>query len=74
MTIKGWWEDPVQAHSERCVPTIFPGAQEKKWISLHADQEYVLQVNLLRTRAGYRKVQSQSSSLVRHTFYPNVFY
>ncbi|CAJ0938540.1 unnamed protein product [Ranitomeya imitator] len=30
MTIKGWWEDPGQAHDERSVPIIFPGAQEKK--------------------------------------------
>ncbi|XP_069582412.1 activating signal cointegrator 1 complex subunit 3 [Ranitomeya imitator] len=63
MTIKGWWEDPGQAHDERSVPIIFPGAQEKKWISLHADQEYVLQVNLRRIRAGYRKGKQDSKAI-----------
>ncbi|XP_066464224.1 activating signal cointegrator 1 complex subunit 3 isoform X1 [Eleutherodactylus coqui] len=63
MTIKGWWEDPVQAHSELSVPIIFPGAHEKKWISLHADQEYVLQVTLQRTRAGYKKGKQDSKAI-----------
>ncbi|XP_075718320.1 activating signal cointegrator 1 complex subunit 3 [Rhinoderma darwinii] len=63
MSIKGWWEDPAQAHNELPVPILFPGAQEKKWISLHADQEYVLQVNLQRIRAGYRKGKQDSKAI-----------
>ncbi|KAM3931944.1 activating signal cointegrator 1 complex subunit 3 [Leptodactylus fuscus] len=63
MTIKGWWEDPVPAHNELSVPIIFPGRQEKTWISLHADQEYVLQVNLQRIRAGHRKGKQDSKAI-----------
>ncbi|KAG8582318.1 hypothetical protein GDO81_008009 [Engystomops pustulosus] len=63
MTIKGWWEDPVQTHNEISIPIIFPGVQEKKWISLHADQEYVLQVNLHRIRSGYKKGKQDSKAI-----------
>lgn len=56
LSIKGWWEDAIQAQNELPIPIILPGAQEKKWNTLHADQEYVLLVNLRRIHTGYKKV------------------
>ncbi|KAM4695371.1 activating signal cointegrator 1 complex subunit 3 [Discoglossus pictus] len=50
LCIKGWWDTSVQKQNEVPIPT-----QDKTWIPLHADQEYVLQVNLQRIRTGYKK-------------------
>ncbi|XP_063773108.1 activating signal cointegrator 1 complex subunit 3 isoform X1 [Pseudophryne corroboree] len=63
LTIKGWWDDPIQAENELPIPIVFPGVQEKKWLTLHADQEYVLQVNLHRIRAGFKKGKQDSKAI-----------
>lgn len=63
LSIKGWWEDAIQAQNELPIPIILPGAQEKKWNTLHADQEYVLLVNLYRIRTGYKKGKQDSKAI-----------
>lgn len=55
LSIKGCWDDPVQPQNEVPVPSLTTDARDdKRWIKLHADQEYVLQVNLQRTQMGYQ--------------------
>ncbi|XP_053317304.1 activating signal cointegrator 1 complex subunit 3 [Spea bombifrons] len=63
LQIKGCWDRAVQTQSEVSIPTNISGTQEKKWIMLHADQEYVLQVSLQRIRAGYRKGKQDSKAI-----------
>ncbi|XP_053566552.1 activating signal cointegrator 1 complex subunit 3 [Bombina bombina] len=63
LCIKGWWENRVQKEDEVPVPTVLQGKQEKTWIKLHADQEYVLQVNLQRIRTGYKKGKQDSKAI-----------
>nr|DBA26537.1 TPA: hypothetical protein GDO54_010781 [Pyxicephalus adspersus] len=63
LSIKGWWEDAIQAQNELPIPIILPGAQEKKWNTLHADQEYVLLVNLHRIHTGYKKGRQDSKAI-----------
>ncbi|OCT80431.1 activating signal cointegrator 1 complex subunit 3 [Xenopus laevis] len=60
LNIKGWWENENQTLPVHTVP---PGKQDKKWMMLHADQEYVLQVNLQRIRAGYKKGRQDSKAV-----------
>ncbi|MEE6475928.1 hypothetical protein FKM82_010900 [Ascaphus truei] len=63
LSIKGWWEDAIQTKNELPIPTVLPGKPDKKWASLHADQEYVLQVNLRRIRMGYKKGKQDSKAV-----------
>uniref|UniRef100_A0A8C5WDJ5 Activating signal cointegrator 1 complex subunit 3 n=1 Tax=Leptobrachium leishanense TaxID=445787 RepID=A0A8C5WDJ5_9ANUR len=63
LSVKGCWDQAVQPQNELSIPTVFPGKQDKVWITLHADQEYVLQVSLQRIRAGYRKGKHDSKAI-----------
>ncbi|NXM28469.1 ASCC3 protein, partial [Oxyruncus cristatus] len=55
LSIKGSWDDPVQPQNEVPVPSLTTDTRDdKRWIKLHADQEYVLQINLQRTQMGYQ--------------------
>ncbi|KAM7060361.1 activating signal cointegrator 1 complex subunit 3 isoform 2-T3 [Acridotheres tristis] len=55
LSIKGSWDDTVQPQNEVPVPSLTTDTRdEKRWIKLHADQEYVLQINLHRTQMGYQ--------------------
>ncbi|KAM4772205.1 activating signal cointegrator 1 complex subunit 3 [Rhinophrynus dorsalis] len=60
LSIKGLLEDSNQTIP---IPTVPQGTHEKKWVMLHADQEYVLQINLQRIRAGYRKGKQDSKAI-----------
>lgn len=55
LSIKGCWDDAVQPQNEVPVPLLTTDTRDdKRWIKLHADQEYVLQINLQRTQMGYQ--------------------
>lgn len=58
LSIKGWWDGSVQGQNELPIPTLATDMRdEKKWIKLHADQEYVLQIYLQRIQMGYHQVE-----------------
>ncbi|XP_017674190.1 PREDICTED: activating signal cointegrator 1 complex subunit 3 [Lepidothrix coronata] len=62
LSIKGSWDDPVQPQNEVPVPSLTTDTRdEKRWIKLHADQEYVLQINLQRTQMGYQGKQDSKA-------------
>ncbi|KAM8954511.1 activating signal cointegrator 1 complex subunit 3 isoform 1-T1 [Pelodytes ibericus] len=63
LRIKGCWDHTIQTQNELSIPTLLHNTQEKKWVTLHADQEYVLQVSLQRTRVGYRKGRQDSKAI-----------
>uniref|UniRef100_A0A667ZNW1 Activating signal cointegrator 1 complex subunit 3 n=1 Tax=Myripristis murdjan TaxID=586833 RepID=A0A667ZNW1_9TELE len=62
MSVKGWWEDS-QEQTERPLPTTVGNLRdERNWLDVHADQEYVLQVSLRRFNMGQQKVSSDSKA------------
>ncbi|NWT00841.1 ASCC3 protein, partial [Mionectes macconnelli] len=62
LSIKGSWDDAVQSQNEVPVPSLTTDTRDdKKWIKLHADQEYVLQINLQRTQMGYQGKQDSKA-------------
>ncbi|NXR61952.1 ASCC3 protein, partial [Rhadina sibilatrix] len=62
LSIKGSWDDAVQPQSEVPVPSLTTDTRDdKRWIKLHADQEYVLQINLHRTQMGYQGKQDSKA-------------
>ncbi|XP_059501244.1 activating signal cointegrator 1 complex subunit 3 [Stegostoma tigrinum] len=49
LRIKGWWENAPNGENEKALPNVGTGIRdEKNWTQVHADQEYVLQINLRR--------------------------
>lgn len=57
ISVKGSWDDLVEGHNELSISTLTADKRdENKWIKLHADQEYVLQVSLQRVHFGLPKV------------------
>lgn len=62
LSVKGWWEEsPVQ--TERPLPA--PGGNLRdpsSWLTVHADQEYVLQVNLRRVNMGQQRRKQDSKA------------
>ncbi|XP_039914764.1 activating signal cointegrator 1 complex subunit 3 [Hirundo rustica] len=66
LSIKGSWDDAVQPQKEVPVPSLTTDARDdKRWIKLHADQEYVLQINLHRTQMGYQGKQDSKAMAPR---------
>ncbi|KAM7060359.1 activating signal cointegrator 1 complex subunit 3 isoform 1-T2 [Acridotheres tristis] len=66
LSIKGSWDDTVQPQNEVPVPSLTTDTRdEKRWIKLHADQEYVLQINLHRTQMGYQGKQDSKAMAPR---------
>ncbi|XP_042668501.1 activating signal cointegrator 1 complex subunit 3 [Centrocercus urophasianus] len=62
LSIKGCWDDPAQPQNEVPVPSLIPDTRDdKRWIKLHADQEYVLQIHLQRTQMGYQGKQDSKA-------------
>lgn len=56
LSVKGWWDDS-EGHSELSITTMTSDKRnDHRWIRLHADQEYVLQVSLQRAHVGFHKV------------------
>ncbi|NXE62437.1 ASCC3 protein, partial [Calcarius ornatus] len=66
LSIKGSWDDAVQPQNEVPVPSWTTDTRDDKtWIKLHADQEYVLQINLHRTQMGYQGKQDSKAMAPR---------
>ncbi|XP_064268864.1 activating signal cointegrator 1 complex subunit 3 [Passer domesticus] len=66
LSIKGSWDDAVQPHNEVPVPSWTTDTRDdKRWIKLHADQEYVLQIKLHRTQMGYQGKQDSKAMAPR---------
>ncbi|XP_030802509.1 activating signal cointegrator 1 complex subunit 3 isoform X1 [Camarhynchus parvulus] len=64
LSIKGSWDDAVQPQNEVPVPSWTTDTRDdKRWIKLHADQEYVLQINLHRTQMGYQQGKQDSKAM-----------
>ncbi|KFO22319.1 Activating signal cointegrator 1 complex subunit 3 [Fukomys damarensis] len=61
LSVKGSWDDLAEGHNELSVSTQ-PADQrdDNKWIKLHADQEYVLQVSLHRVHFGFYKGKQEN--------------
>ncbi|XP_002196630.3 activating signal cointegrator 1 complex subunit 3 [Taeniopygia guttata] len=66
LSIRGSWDDAVQPQNEVPVPSWTADTRDdKRWIKLHADQEYVLQINLHRTQMGYQGKQDSKAMAPR---------
>uniref|UniRef100_A0A8C3R710 Activating signal cointegrator 1 complex subunit 3 n=1 Tax=Cyanoderma ruficeps TaxID=181631 RepID=A0A8C3R710_9PASS len=66
LSIKGSWDEAVQPLNEVPVPSLTTDTRDdKRWIKLHADQEYVLQINLHRTQMGYQGKQDSKAMAPR---------
>uniref|UniRef100_A0A8D0L2G8 Activating signal cointegrator 1 complex subunit 3 n=1 Tax=Sphenodon punctatus TaxID=8508 RepID=A0A8D0L2G8_SPHPU len=64
LTIQGSWDDSVQHQDELPIPTSATEVRDdKKWIKLHADQEYVLQINLQRLHMRHHKGKQDSKAV-----------
>ncbi|KAL4657484.1 activating signal cointegrator 1 complex subunit 3 [Arapaima gigas] len=63
MSVKGWW-DKSSEQTERPLPAAMSDIRaEKNWLPVHADQEYVLQVNLRRIHSGLQKRKQESKAV-----------
>ncbi|XP_073933923.1 activating signal cointegrator 1 complex subunit 3 isoform X2 [Castor canadensis] len=61
ISVKGSWDDLAEGHNELSVSTLTADKRDdNKWIRLHADQEYVLQVSLQRLHFGFHKGKQES--------------
>ncbi|XP_049753918.1 activating signal cointegrator 1 complex subunit 3 isoform X2 [Elephas maximus indicus] len=64
LSIKGWWNDSDEGQNEISIPTLVSDKRDdNKWIRLHADQEYVLQVSLQKVHIGFHKGKQESSAV-----------
>ncbi|XP_076593233.1 activating signal cointegrator 1 complex subunit 3 isoform X1 [Chaetodon auriga] len=62
MSVKGWWEES-QEQTERCLPAAGANLREERsWLDVHADQEYVLQVSLRRINQGQQRRKQDSKA------------
>lgn len=62
MSVKGWWEDS-QEQMERPLPAAGANLREERsWLDVHADQEYVLQVSLRRINLGQQRRKQDSKA------------
>uniref|UniRef100_A0A8C0GE26 Activating signal cointegrator 1 complex subunit 3 n=1 Tax=Chelonoidis abingdonii TaxID=106734 RepID=A0A8C0GE26_CHEAB len=64
LSIKGCWDESSQEQNELPIPTLATDMRDdKKWIKLHADQEYVLQINLQRVQMRHHKGRQDSKAV-----------
>ncbi|VTJ78491.1 Hypothetical predicted protein [Marmota monax] len=64
ISVKDSWDDLAEGHNELSVSTLTADKRDdNKWIKLHADQEYVLQVSLQRVHFGFHKGKQESSAV-----------
>ncbi|XP_034729365.1 activating signal cointegrator 1 complex subunit 3 [Etheostoma cragini] len=62
MSVKGWWEES-QEETERPLPAAGANPKaENRWLDVHADQEYVLQVSLRRINLGQQRRKQDSKA------------
>uniref|UniRef100_A0A8C5LGL3 Activating signal cointegrator 1 complex subunit 3 n=1 Tax=Jaculus jaculus TaxID=51337 RepID=A0A8C5LGL3_JACJA len=61
LSIKSSWDGLAEGHDELSVSTLAADARDdNRWIQLHGDREYVLQVSLQRVRFGFHKGKQES--------------
>ncbi|XP_062952899.1 activating signal cointegrator 1 complex subunit 3 isoform X4 [Cynocephalus volans] len=64
ISVKGSWDDLVEGHNELSVSTLTADKRDdNKWIKLHADQDYVLQVSLQRVHFGFHKGKQENCAV-----------
>ncbi|XP_006865917.1 PREDICTED: activating signal cointegrator 1 complex subunit 3-like [Chrysochloris asiatica] len=64
LSVKGWWDDSVEGQKELSIPTLISDKRDdNKWIKLHTDQEYVLQVSLQKVHSGFHKGKQESAAV-----------
>lgn len=62
MSVRGWWEES-QEQTEHPLPRAGGNLREESsWLSVHADQEYVLQVSLKRINQGQQRRKQDSKA------------
>ncbi|KAM4632986.1 activating signal cointegrator 1 complex subunit 3 [Polymixia lowei] len=62
MSVKGWWEE-CREQTERPLPAAAGNLREERsWMDVHADQEYVLQVSLRRVNLGQQRRKQDSKA------------
>ncbi|XP_032413978.1 activating signal cointegrator 1 complex subunit 3 isoform X1 [Xiphophorus hellerii] len=62
MSVKGWWEES-QEQMECPLPRRGTNLREEsRWLDVHADQEYVLQVSLHRLNLGQHRRKQESKA------------
>ncbi|XP_068602904.1 activating signal cointegrator 1 complex subunit 3 [Brachionichthys hirsutus] len=62
MSVRGCWEDS-QEQTERLLPATRANLREQRsWLGVHADQEYVLQVSLRRINLGQQRRPQDSKA------------
>ncbi|XP_068188978.1 activating signal cointegrator 1 complex subunit 3 isoform X2 [Antennarius striatus] len=62
MGVKGWWGDSQEQTECRLPATGANLRQERSWLDVHADQEYVLQVALRRINLGQQRRAQDSKA------------
>lgn len=64
LSVKGWWDDAAEGHDEISITTVASDKHsDNRWVRLHADQEYVLQVSLQRVSLGFHKGKQDSHAV-----------
>ncbi|KAB0348345.1 hypothetical protein FD754_013202 [Muntiacus muntjak] len=64
LSVKGWWDDAAEGHDEVSITTLASDKRsDNRWVRLHADQEYVLQVSLQRVSLGFHKGKQDSHAV-----------
>lgn len=64
LSVKGWWDDAAEGHDEISITTVASDKRsDNRWVRLHADQEYVLQVSLQRVSLGFHKGKQDSHAV-----------
>lgn len=61
LSVKGWWEESQEQLEHRLPAAGANPRDERSWLDVHADQEYVLQVSLRRINLGQQRVSTNSS-------------
>ncbi|KAM3873609.1 activating signal cointegrator 1 complex subunit 3 [Diretmus argenteus] len=62
LSVKGWWEEN-QEQTQRPLPASRGNLREERsWLDVHADQEYVLQVSLRRINLGQQRRKQDSKA------------
>uniref|UniRef100_A0A8K9XUX2 Helicase C-terminal domain-containing protein n=1 Tax=Oncorhynchus mykiss TaxID=8022 RepID=A0A8K9XUX2_ONCMY len=60
LSVKGWWEGCGE-QAQRPLPAARGKLRdERSWLDVHADQEYVLQVSLQRINTGQQRVRTHT--------------
>ncbi|XP_072535818.1 activating signal cointegrator 1 complex subunit 3 [Salminus brasiliensis] len=62
MSLKGWWEGCEEQTEQALSTNVTNFREQSNWLSVHADQEYVLQVSLQRLNMGRQRRKQDSKA------------